>query len=192
VIQCPECDHNFPDGQSGKTDCPNCLTHLLLVPGDTFARVMVSTVPTLKILKSTSPTPKGVVTRRTKLSSSPDFTPCPICGDKVEWITSVLGKMVEGFGSRWMEDKDHPKLSLDHQGNVIETEVMKRVGFLKTRKVRICGKSACLKKLIEVIPEWDKGTNRLPATERFVEARTASKGELRIDPTWMTARGRKF
>ena len=115
---------------------------------------------------------------------------CPLCNQPLQWVTSTLAKVVLGYGSRYIEDKDQSRLSLNEEGELVETVVMKRIGYPNTAKLRICHRTECQRKILEIIPEWDKGQLRLPERDLSKQRSTKEKGELTIDPRWMTSRGR--
>jgi hypothetical protein len=141
---------------------------------------------------------KSQLIRRKQLtpasSSIPGCDPCPVCNGKVEWVKSILVKFLTGYGAKYVEDKDNPNLQMVG-GQLIETFVMKKVSFPKLEKRRICGSTACLKypRVREVIAEWTPGSHTIPdGDETRYNRGSKAKGDLTIDPSWMTSRGKRF
>lgn len=124
--------------------------------------------------------------------SSPYQALCPLCGGGIEWVTSTLAKVKTGMGSKWVEDKEHPSIVYDDQGEPHTEFAMKRIKFPLLSTLRICHRPDCQKKITEIVPEWDKNTLRLPERDLSRTRSTNEAGEKPIDPSWMTARGKRL
>lgn len=146
----------------------------------------------VKKVKVTSPHPIPSTISPNNLSTYP---PCPLCGRVPEW-SAPLAEIKVGFSHKWIEDKDQPTLTMV-DGVIFEHFGMKKVYFPRTIKARICGSKACLAHpdLLKLIPVEGAPKHLHTPTDRSETFRTTKevcKDDRPIDPSWLTARGKKL
>lgn len=143
--------------------------------------------------------------RRGKLIPS-HSDPCSRCNLPNPFLTTV--KATTGYGSKYISGGTELRHVVDAfgrpTGEIEEVEVMKKIGFPITSKIKICSK--CLKATDEVvfspevtigktaIPSRDFSTNngmterdtpKLPVYKSILGTKTRLRDPEQVDPRWM-------